>query len=153
MFAINCGALSVSGYPSDPTLFNWSQSWHGCCKTATQFEHRLLDVFEDQAKKASSGVLCAAVMVAVDRSCGSAATELCELAGVELSTAPKRPAISKTMLTRMTWVPYGNSTHQCPHKVPYVQMLGAALRAALLPGLMAMEDRPAHLNQVSHSLF
>ena len=84
----------------------------------------------------------------VDYHCGSARTAFCEVAGVELSTAPKRPPGSKTVVTRMTWVPYGLRTAEDPTRTGYAAQVGALLKTLLLPHLRAMETLPAHLAQV-----
>ena len=85
----------------------------------------------------------------IDHSCGSARTELCEVAGVELSTAPKRPPNSKTVITRMAWVPYGERVIEAPQRGSYLQALGAMLKKFLLPELSAMENREPHLDRVT----
>ena len=89
-----------------------------------------------------------AVLVDIDHSCGSAKTELCEIAGVELSTAPKRAANSKTVVTRMSWVPYGQRLLQLPQRESYLQALASVLHKSLLPELKAVENRAQHLDKV-----
>ena len=84
----------------------------------------------------------------MDYHCGSARTAFCEVAGVELSTAPKRPPGSKTVVTRMTWVPYGVRTAEDPARAGYAARVGALLKTLVLPHLRAMETLPAHLAEV-----
>lgn len=91
-----------------------------------------------------------AVMVSIDHSCGSAKTELCEVAGIELSTAPKRAANSKTVVTRMSWVPYGERVLELPQRDTYLEALGFLLHESLLPELEAAESRTQHLNKVCY---
>ena len=53
----------------------------------------------------------AAVMVDVDRAVDVARVEgVCEVAGVELSAAPRRPINFKTLLKKMDFLPYGENT-------------------------------------------
>jgi len=80
--------------------------------------------------------------------CGWARTSFCEVAGVELSTAPKRPAGSRTVITRMTWVPYGLRTAEDPARAEYAVRIGRLLKTLLLPRLEAMESLPPHLGEV-----
>jgi hypothetical protein len=89
-----------------------------------------------------------AVRVDVDYLCGSARTSFCEVAGVELTTAPKRPANSKTVVTRLTWLPYGLRTSQDTSRAEYAAKIGGLLKAVLLPHLQSMENPAAHLNKV-----
>lgn len=84
----------------------------------------------------------------VDHLCGSARTSFCEVAGVELSTAPKRPANSKTVVTRMTWVPYGLRTSQDTARAEYSANIGNLLKAVLLPHLQTRENPAPHLTEV-----
>ena len=55
-----------------------------------------------------------AVMVDVDRAVDVARCEgICEVAGVELSSAPRRPINFKTLLKKMDFVAYGENTDTC----------------------------------------
>lgn len=90
----------------------------------------------------------AAVLVAVDHSCGFASSSLCEVAGVELSTAPKRPANSRPIITCSEWVPYGERTIKRPRTAAYVDALGSMLSQTLLPELEGVEEKSWHLQTV-----
>ena len=92
------------------------------------------------------------MLVEIDHSCGSAATELCEVAGVELSTAPKRAANSRAVVTRMSWVPYGQRSLELPQRESYLQALGSVLQKSLVPELKAAQDRTQHLDKVQFPL-
>lgn len=91
---------------------------------------------------------CFAVAVAVDSSCSSARSAFCEVAGVELSTAPKRTTNSRTVITKSLWIPYGERTIAQPEKTAYVHKLGALLHKALLPELEPAESMPSQLKEV-----
>ena len=92
--------------------------------------------------------MVSAVRVDIDYSCGSAITDFCEVAGIELSTAPKKAAASKTVISRMTWVPYGDRISDDNSRTEYVFQLCSLLHQTLLPELKNMGERPDHLTQV-----
>ena len=86
--------------------------------------------------------------VDVDHVCGTAHTPLCEVAGIELSIAPTRPANSRTVVSRFAWVPYGERTSGDSNRAQYARQLCALAKSLLLPLLSKTEDLPGHLVKV-----
>ena len=89
-----------------------------------------------------------AVRVDVDHVCGTAHTPICEVAGVELSIAPTRPANSRTVVSRFAWVPYGERTSGDSNRAQYARQLCALAKSLLLPLLGKMDALPGHLVKV-----
>lgn len=74
-----------------------------------------------------------AVRVDVDSTCGCATTPICEVAGVELSVAPRRPPHGRRVVTRLAWVPYGDRVSDDAARATYAAELMGLLKALLGP--------------------
>ena len=63
-------------------------------------------------------------MVDVDAAVDVARCEgICEVAGVELSSAPRRPINFKTLLKKMDFVAYGENTDTCAAPPSFLRSL------------------------------
>lgn len=101
-----------------------------------------------------------AVMVNVDADVGVCSTECCIVAGVELSSAPRRPINFKTLLKKMDFVPYGENRDTDAKRLAYYGQVRGYIKARVQPAIEAVkatsEETPKHLEKVQpaslHSL-
>jgi fatty acid synthase len=97
-------------------------------------------------------MLCA-VLVEVDRAVEVARTEICEVAGVELSAAPRRPSNFKTMVKKMEFLPYGENFDQDKNRLCYYKQICGYIKARVEPAILALKESspdglPDHLQKV-----
>ena len=77
-------------------------------------------------------------MVDVDRAVDVARAEgVCEVAGVELSSAPRRPIAYKTLVKKMDFLPYGENTDKCARSRSWP-------RCRALAVLLSRNERDGH---------
>ncbi len=101
-------------------------------------------------------LLLYSVMVDVDADVGVCTTECCTVAGVELSSAPRRPINFKTLLKKMDFVPYGENRDSDAQRLAYYKQVRGYIKARVEPAIEAVrassEEFPEHLKKVSGSL-
>ncbi len=94
------------------------------------------------------------VMVDVDADVGVCATECCIVAGVELSSAPRRPINYKTLLKKMDFVAYGENKDTDALRLAYYKQIRGYIKARVQPAIEAVkasaEEFPQHLEKVTH---
>ena len=97
-------------------------------------------------------LLLCAVMVDVDADVGVSTTECCTVAGVELSSAPRRPINFKTLLKKMDFVPYGENRDADAQRLAYYKQVCGYIKARVEPAIEAVrassEEFPEHLKKV-----
>ena len=97
-------------------------------------------------------LLLCAVMVDVDADVGISTTECCTVAGVELSSAPRRPINFKTLLKKMDFVPYGENRDADAQRLAYYKQVRGYIKARVEPAIEAVrassEEFPDHLKKV-----
>ena len=91
-------------------------------------------------------------MVDVDADVGVSTTECCSVAGVELSSAPRRPTNFKTLLKKMDFVAYGENRDTDAQRLAYYKQIRGYIKARVQPAIEAVkasvEDFPQHLEKV-----
>ena len=93
-------------------------------------------------------------MVDVDAPVGVCRTELCEVAGVELSSAPRRPINYKTLLKKMDFLPYGENLDKDANRLAYYKQIRGYIKSLVEPAIVAhgaasADGMPQHLQKVS----
>ncbi|EIE22203.1 ketoacyl-synt-domain-containing protein [Coccomyxa subellipsoidea C-169] len=93
------------------------------------------------------------VMVDVDARLGICRTVICEVAGVELSAAPRRPASYKTLLKKTDFLPYGEHPDRDTARLAYYRQIRGYLRPKVEPAILAhaatcANGMPDHLRKV-----
>ncbi|EIE23140.1 hypothetical protein COCSUDRAFT_47508 [Coccomyxa subellipsoidea C-169] len=93
------------------------------------------------------------VMVDVDAPVDVCRTELCEVAGVELSSAPRRPINYKTLLKKMDFLPYGENLDKDAKRLAYYKQIRGYIKALVEPAIIAhgaasADGMPDHLQKV-----
>ncbi len=93
-------------------------------------------------------------MVDVDAPVDVCRTELCEVAGVELSSAPRRPINYKTLLKKMDFLPYGENLDKDAKRLAYYKQIRGYIKALVEPainahGAASADGMPDHLQKVS----
>jgi fatty acid synthase len=96
--------------------------------------------------------LCA-VMVDVDAPVDICRTDLCEIAGVELSSAPRRPINYKTLLKKMDFLPYGENLDKDAKRLAYYKQIRGYIKAKVEPAIIAhgaasADGMPDHMQKV-----
>ncbi len=93
-------------------------------------------------------------MVDVDADVGVCATECCIVAGVELSSAPRRPINYKTLLKKMDFVAYGENKDTDALRLAYYKQVRGYIKARVQPAIEAVkasaEEFPQHLQKVTY---
>lgn len=101
----------------------------------------------------SDAVLRCTVMVDVDADVGVSTTECCSVAGVELSSAPRRPINFKTLLKKMDFVAYGENKDTDALRLAYYKQIRGYIKARVQPAIEAVkasaEEFPQHLEKVT----
>ncbi len=97
------------------------------------------------------------VMVDVDAPVDVCRTELCEVAGVELSSAPRRPINYKTLLKKMDFLPYGENLDKDAKRLAYYKQIRGYIKSLVEPAILAhgaasADGMPEHLQKVSRAL-
>lgn len=92
-------------------------------------------------------------MVDVDAPVDVCRTEICEVAGVELSSAPRRPINYKTLLKKMEFVPYGENLDKDAKRLAYYKQIRGYIKAKVELAILAVRDSspdglPDHLRKV-----
>ena len=92
-------------------------------------------------------------MVDVDKEVGVCSTGCCTVAGVELSSAPRRPVTFKTLLKKMDFVPYGENRDTDAKRLAYYGQIRGYIKARVQPAIEAVkagsEEFPQHLEKVT----
>lgn len=76
-----------------------------------------------------SKTIVTAVLVEVNAAMGAAKAPFCEVAGVELSVAPKRAPKRKLKSGAMSWVPYGERVAGSQKRDSYVKYIVSLFEA------------------------
>jgi fatty acid synthase len=92
-------------------------------------------------------------MVDVDAPVDICRTDLCEIAGVELSSAPRRPINYKTLLKKMDFLPYGENLEKDAKRLAYYKQIRGYIKAKVEPAIIAhgaasANGMPDHLQKV-----
>jgi len=91
-------------------------------------------------------------MVDVDANVGVCTTGCCSVAGVELSSAPRRPINFKTLLKKMDFVAYGENKDTDAKRLAYYKQIRGYIKARVQPAIEALkassEEFPQHLQKV-----
>ncbi|CAK0786732.1 hypothetical protein CVIRNUC_009946 [Coccomyxa viridis] len=92
------------------------------------------------------------MMVDVDKEVGVCSTGCCTVAGVELSSAPRRPVTFKTLLKKMDFVPYGENRDTDAKRLAYYGQIRGYIKARVQPAIEAVkagsEEFPQHLEKI-----
>ena len=95
-------------------------------------------------------------MVEVNRAVDVARTDICEVAGVELSSAPRRPINYKTMVKKMDFLPYGENFDKDEKRRTYYKQIRGFIKAKVAPAILALKESssdglPDHLQKVQET--